>query len=548
MISRDGATFIWYAQALDADPAAAMKSHDQHPLYPALILGAHKLLSPVRHFWPRGAVSDAVLGWQIAGMLVTLVAGLATVAAVYTLTRSLFDAATALWAALLAAAAAELCQLSADVLSDMPHLALYLFALTCGVLGFRRQRPAWWFAAGGLSGLAFLCRPEGAEVAVAGAVTLLTARGWRWVFRIRALALVSIGALLVASPYMLLTGTLIRKKPLQEFVARVAHPSRSDRCGLDDGTTQAPPTQESRHQTASMSTLRTSPTLRSLHDESSGLQASCMPQILARVSDLPGPIRASLLIGERYAQCLRVTLMLPAVAYLLFRRRLAAPDTPVPDAASRPAPHPAAAAIRQMLLTIALMHIAIVYRLLFSFDYWRLLSVRHVLVLGAITLPYSAAGLRLLLAAVPAPRWRPAVILLLAVLIGPTLPWMLERRNMQDVYLRRAGEWIRSRQPAGARILTTRNMVAFYAHGVHVWSPPDHELARILAEVQARRPDWLVLDEQRCLKGNPRFFDELSRASFGDLSIDSVHRESQRNRDKMDTAVVYRLRPSPGLR
>ena len=86
---------------------------------------------------------------------------------------------------------------------------------------------------------------------------------------------------------------------------------------------------------------------------------------------------------------------------------------------------------------------------------------------------------------------------LLLALVVPTLPWMLERRNVQDLYLRRAGEWIRRQQPSGRRVMTTRNMVPFYANGSMVWSPPGADLDSILAEGRVHRPDWLVFDKER---------------------------------------------------
>jgi hypothetical protein len=262
--------------------------------------------------------------------------------------------------------------------------------------------------------------------------------------------------------------------------------------------------------------------------------------MLAGVAGLPPAVRASLLIGEKYARSLRVTLLLPALGYLLIRRKRAGHSRVGGSEEPAPRPCPTNTAIHQLLLTIAVVHVVIVYRLVLAFDYWDMLSVRHLLVLSALTLPFSAAGLSLALTAIPGPQRRRAALLLTLVLIAPTLPWMLERRNVQDLYLRRAGEWIRTQRPAGARILTTRNMVAFYANGVHVWSPPDSELERILAEARSERPDWLVFDEQRAIRHNADFFDDLVRAALPAELIEWVHTETRQNRDRNDTARVYR--------
>src|SRR4029079_4123381 len=61
MISRDGATFIWYAQDLAREPLAALRGHDQHPLYPALILAVHALLGHIHALAPGvSRLNDAV--------------------------------------------------------------------------------------------------------------------------------------------------------------------------------------------------------------------------------------------------------------------------------------------------------------------------------------------------------------------------------------------------------------------------------------------------------------------------------------------------------
>ena len=222
MISRDGATFIWYARALGEHPLTALRGHDQHPLYPAMILATHGLLGPVRALFPQSVLlNDAVIGWQTAAMLATLLSGLAVVVVMYFVAKELFGRGVGLWAAGLTALAAEFCQLSADALSDMTHLAPFLFSLAVVVRGMR-SGSLWTLAGGGaLSGLAFLCRPEGAEVAAAACVVAMTMRGWNWRDRLAIAAAVGVGAAAVASPYMIVTGWL----DPQETGERICEPS-----------------------------------------------------------------------------------------------------------------------------------------------------------------------------------------------------------------------------------------------------------------------------------------------------------------------------------
>ncbi len=519
MISRDGATFIWYAQALGREPIHALRDFDQHPLYPALILVIRVAMSPLRRLCPNTPwISDAVLGWQTAGILATLLSGLAAILAIYTLTRVLFNVRVAFWAALLLALAAEFAQLSADALSDMTHLSLYILATAFAIRGIAGARVRHLLIAGILSGAAFLCRPEGAEVALAACLVLLLmpqrvlmlgadTLPTRWFSRQRFTCIVSvaIGALLVAGPYMLITGKLIRKKPVDQFVSAVQM-----------------------HQLAALHAGEWS-------------SISVHPVTLAGEADLPKPIRAEWLIIEKYTRTLRVTLILPALAFFVLYRRQ--PSAVIEGAVSDGADDSARRFLAgyTLILTLVLLHIIVVVRLLFRFnDYWEMLSLRHVLVMGALTLPFSAAGIVLLIERVSLQKRRLVSAALLLALIGPTLPWMLARRNVQDVYLRQAGEWIRTQQPAGARILTTRNMVPFYANGVHIWSPHNADLTRILAEARVEHPDWLVFDERRIKKEAPRFFFRLSAAAQAGETIEEVPSFRQTNDDQYDVARVYR--------
>jgi hypothetical protein len=450
----------------------------------------------------------------------------------------------------------------------MTHLALYLAALACAVRGLRRRSVAALAWAGGLSGLAFLCRPEGAEVALGTFVVALTAAGWSWRDRLRCAAAVCMAALLVASPYMLVTGSLVRKKPVSEFVpvAGARSPGLQVRLKPAEGTRDArvPPAEAGGKSGSAEADLADSAAQRALatvweyedrtdgassrpskltaeregiqlatvweYEDRTGEPLACAwGSILAKTADLPRVLRAALMIGEKYARTLRVTLLLPAIAYLALRRKEQR-EGAVP---------PADPAVR-LLLVISVLHLAIVARLLFAFDYWEMLSIRHVLVLGAITVPFAAAGVVMILRYVASERRRLVAAAIAAGLIAPTLPWMLAPRNDQDVYLRRAGEWIRSQEPSGARVLTTRNMAAFYANGVHVWSPVEPDVGRILAEARAGRPGWMVFDEQRITRTAPAFFSELRDAARPGEVIELVHKEMQRNRDKLDTARVYR--------
>ncbi len=494
MISRDGTVYIAYAKQLATHPLEEIRRQPHHPLYPAMLLGAHRLLDELRRL-PGAAdeavFADPVLSWQAAGMAVTLVGGLAVVIASFTLGSVLFNRTVGLLTSLLAAMTAEFCQLSADVLTDMPHLAVYLFAAAAAVRGLRDGRAGWMFVAGLLSGTAFLLRPEGAEVAVvaaAGALVVVRDRPWRR--RLAFVVAVSIGAGLVAAPYMVVTGKLVQKKSIGQLLDLAA-------------------AEEITHSHA-------------------------LPHVAAIIpgdADLRRTAQALLIVAVKYVRSLRVSLLLPAIAWLVLRRRQAVSAEATENRVGT-----------RFALGLFLLHGLILLALIVRFDYSELFSMRHVMILAGLTLPFSAAGIVLMAELVPPARRKLAASLLLIGIIAPTVPWMFERRYADEVYLRRAGEWIRVQSPHSPRVMTTRHQAAFYAAGEQVWSPLDANHGYILAEARAKRPDWIVFDERRMLRMSPGFFESLEAALIPGESLTLEHTESQPRRGRIERALIYRYR------
>lgn len=539
MVSRDGVTFIWYAQGLERDPLATLRDQDQHPLYPALVLGAHELLqagkSAAARMLPSAgpALDDPVRSWTLAAMSVTFIGGLAVIVAVYALAARLFDRGVGLLAAAMAALAAEYCQLSADALTDMPHLTLYLFALYAGLRGIQAARSGasvwprtWtWFAgAGVLSGLAFLMRPEGGEaglVCAAGAIVL--ARGWHPRRRLAAAACVALGAAAVASPYMVVTGKLVQKKSIGQLLGQTANVD-----GPGKGAAAGVPTSRVMADAQQVTSFPVGFTLSTAGTKAGRYRACDELHLAGAGTEAIRVFKAGGLVLEHWGQALRVTLLLPAIAWLVLRRE-----------------RPAEAAGRRLVAAAILLHVAVVLRLILQFHYEEMFSVRHVMILAGLTLPFSAAGLAAILDRLPERRRSAAAALILLGLVAPTLPWMLEPRFAHEAYLRQAGEWIRTRQPAGAKILTTRHRVAFYANGAWIWSTLDANHSWILGEARLHKADWLVFDEQRMLRMSKTFFDDLENlAAPGELERTAVF--EQPTRRGVQRAIIYRHRsPSP---
>ncbi len=223
-IAPDGVTFIEMARELQRAPLDVMRAQDQHPGYPALVVGAHTMLAL------DGAdesLRPSAGKWIVAGKLVAIACGLGCVALVWLIARRMYDRQIADIASLLAAGLPVLRQNAADVLSDTPHLCAYLLAAWCLQEGFARSSRRWFLAAGMTSGCAFWIRPEGLSVAIVGgllvAMTFCLGRLPRRQTVLCGLALVC-GTTLIAGPYVVLTGKLTSKKdPLAASQKPVAY-------------------------------------------------------------------------------------------------------------------------------------------------------------------------------------------------------------------------------------------------------------------------------------------------------------------------------------
>jgi hypothetical protein len=207
-ISADGILFVTMARDLSHDARAALRQYDQHPGYPALLLGCTRLVQ-----W-YGFDSEPE-AWMWGGQIVSFVCGLLSVAIVWFFARDLFDVDVANLAAV-AFAVLPIPRISAsDALSDTPHLAFYLLAAWLATSAIINGRPMRLAAAGVASGIAYWIRPEGLEVLLVACGCLLLqsflAR-WPWRRTMVACAALTISGLLVAAPYPILAGKITSKQ------------------------------------------------------------------------------------------------------------------------------------------------------------------------------------------------------------------------------------------------------------------------------------------------------------------------------------------------
>lgn len=229
VIQRDGVTFIRYARALESSSFSSVSAFDQHPGYPLLLATAHRLV--------YGA-STAPETWEHTGQAISLVMGVLATVGVWALSGLAVNWRVAWVAGGLFAIGRKWSMLGADVMSDATMLCFWVWSLVLVVLAAQRslQSPSsspiaaggLAAAAGALSGLAYMVRPEGAGAALIGVALFAILAFFRRLPLFRAVALaatLALAAILAALPYAWMIGGLTKKKDLVPLVPTTALPT-----------------------------------------------------------------------------------------------------------------------------------------------------------------------------------------------------------------------------------------------------------------------------------------------------------------------------------
>lgn len=196
-----------------------MIKQDQHPGYPAMILGAHK----IARLFIEG---DSVFSWIYSAQSIAMVFRLLAIIVLYFIGKNLVGAKFSFWAVLILILLPKPGQYGSDALGDWPHL----FFLASGFLLLMRgaiSKKWWLFGFAGLAaGVGYLVRPECIQVIVYGLLWLTLQLFWsKWVMSKRktaiALVLLLIGFCVLAGPYMKLKGAVFPKKKLVQLQPQV---------------------------------------------------------------------------------------------------------------------------------------------------------------------------------------------------------------------------------------------------------------------------------------------------------------------------------------
>lgn len=454
VLARDGVTFCWYAEALGEQGLAYLREPgtEQHPLFPALILGLERLLAAF------GAAEGPLL-WEWSGQLVALAAGTVVIALsamlAYDVARRLavpFPAGrVAVWAAWLAALLPLNTWLSADVMSDQVQLAFYLGAVVLLVRGSAR---GVLLASGLCAGAAFLTRPEALSLVIVAGVTLAFTRWYgKWPRRLGGLGAWLAGFLVLAAPYWVMTGSLSPKKDLGDV--------------LEQEAAVAPVLE------------RGAATDVIAGGEAGLLLAQAV--VLAKLERLPNdPVSVGLDVAEKLARSTRVVILVLAGVALWHARRRWWRDPLLP------------------LVAGFGVHLALAVLLRYE---WQYLSPRHLLIAVSLLLPLAA----LTLAGVPGflaargPRWLGPVIYVFVLV--PLVGYSLRVPNGHEDYLRTAAALVQS-EPVYRRVAeptlvsgSSPRRIAFYADLEWVAWHEDPELPHVLVRtLREKRPAFWAIE------------------------------------------------------
>ena len=484
-ITRDSVMFCEHGRALGERGMAYLQEPvmQQHPLFPAAGLVAQRT---ARLF----GAADSPMTWQRSGQVVAWLAGLAVVGLAGAVTRRFvqrlelpIDARLAGCCGMLLAALLPLnVWLSAEVMSDQLHLAFYLL----GVLALLKLNSAKMSLLCGLAGgLAFLTRPEGIIVVLAGLATFIAARRIRW--RIRALhAVVMIAAFMAcALPYWISTGTLSAKKNPLEWLHddEVAgwSGSSSELCVVASGSYLTAGTGPGRYRSAGTGPGRYIP--RVAHGFSRGgheLSGNFRSVLLAKLELLDVRWHALVLYAlERMFRAGRVVLpllaLIPVITLLsrLFRPPLIG------------------------LSACLIGHFTLTLILLAKCQY---LAPRHMLVVVVLLIPFAATLLSRLIELVMQGRWPVTpVIVVLAIAFLPLVLYSLRQPNAGDRYLVDMARWLRARDPTiFSKVImsgASQRRVAFYAEARWIsWFEAPEDVDGLRRQILAQRPDYFLIE------------------------------------------------------
>ncbi len=451
MIGADSPRFIEQAKLFAEGQTGAALALSYHPLYAYIV----------------SFVARPVPDYETAGILVSIAMSAATVIPVMALARWLAGTAAAVAAATMFAVCPYLAVHGADIMSEATYIAFLMGALAVGYAATRKLRPMLLAVAGGLAGLAYLARPEGAGLL--GILFLFAFFPGREgpagpVRRLAAVVAATLAFIAVASPYMLAIGgpdgpVFTKKKRLQDLIG-IAEIARewAGAAGEEEAGAAPKPLPAVTAEPAPGSTPAPGAADLRAHQ---GLEPATREAVLGAEVDSVTPldrhVAALAQVSDSFVRAFEY-LMAFFFAGLLIR---ATPRT---------------RRVEVFLLVTVAFYLFVLYRLHFVVGYC---TRRHLLPVVTICLPIAGLGLVALRDWIV--RRRPALspsrvfAALLVLALAVALPFSFKAQRAKNLAERRAGEWMKldAERRGLAKpfvVMADRDKVAYYAGAV--WGKP----------------------------------------------------------------------------
>ena len=408
VIAKDGIVYIERAQQLPAQFEKISNANEPFG-FPALVLGTHKLFMVFSE-------ADSNLLWILSGQILVFLCRILAVGVLYFFGTTLFDRRHAFWGVLVFIFLPDPAEMGVDVLRDWPHL-LFLFAgLLCLYQGIRKEHWVYLFAAGLVSGLGFLIRPECAQVVLYGAIffvlAIVTAPSFsQAIFKNWFYAMLLAGFMVVFIPYANYVDSAVPIK-LKKLYSDSLHSNILDQTAVESGP--------------------------------------CVYEA-GVVSGTKQIVRAEGEIFKGLSENLMYFYILPAVigCWRFFRRSKK-------DESNR---WLIGMFIGFYMLALCLLHI-----------HWGYISQRHVLPLTAISCFFVPSGLEFISSWLVRPTGtdgrsgKTRFIVLAAVGIAICIPKLLRPIGHDKAHYREAAAWIAENTPSQARFYTFDRRIPFYAN------------------------------------------------------------------------------------
>ena len=457
VISKDGVTYITLGGYFKQGSLAKGLGHDYHPLYSMLI----------------AAISYFLKDSQLAGQIISIVAGSLLVIPIFYLGKSLFNESIAFVTGLVVAFHPYLARISADVVSDPIYILFFATGICVGWRALERRSLPCFFLAGACTAFAYLTRPEGIGVIIVIGFWILIFDGMRLEFPNRrglvSLLLLVLAFLIFASPYLVYlkkdTGhwILTRKKNIRTLM------------GIEES--------KSEFKNIRNQQIETEKLLSQGRTEISRLNdiKKALPVIIS--STYLEDFRKFFNLSARLASTFHWPLFFILLVGILKSRGIARFDKG-----------------QWFILSFYLLYLPILYLLLLNIGY---VSRRHFLPLIVIGLFWIAIGVE------EGRNWlvgkmgkwtrvshfSPSriFVVMVALTMAIMLPKTLKPQGSDKIWVKKAGIWIAKNGPLNPKIMSSDSRIAYYAEGVHIATLPRkafHEIERL---AQKERVDFVVL-------------------------------------------------------